>query len=233
MTKADRIAAVIPAFNEEKTVGAVVRAFKACPLIGEIIVVDDGSTDRTEEEAVRAGADAVLKLPENVGKGEALRQGAAATTAGILFFCDADLLGLSPENVAEIAKPVIEGRYVMCTGLRDRGPLLTRLIAHLPLISGERALKRSVIEGVPPRFLQGFRIEIALNYFCRANGLPYGSVPTRGVRNFRKMEKVGFLRGLAGYLEMIRQIAEAMVLVRLEHKKFEIRSTKLEGNSNS
>ena len=233
MTRAEDVAAVVPAFNEEKTVGAVVRALKACPLIGEVVVVSDGSTDRTEEEAVRAGADRLLRLPENVGKGEAMRRGADAVKAGTLFFCDADLLGFSPENAVEILRPVIDGRYDMCTGLRDRGPLLTRVIAHLPLLSGERALRRPVLEGVPPEFLQGFRVEIALNYFCRANGLPYGSVPTRGVRNFRKMEKVGFLRGLAGYLQMIWQIAEAMILVRLAGRKFKARSSKSEESSKS
>lgn len=212
-------AAIVPAYNEERTVGGVVRALKAAKLVGEVIVVSDGSTDRTAEEAEAAGADRVLRLPDNLGKGEALSRGVAATRAGILFFCDADFLGFTAAHADALLRPVIDGRLAMHAGLRDRRPL-TPILAHLPLISGERALRREVFEGVPARFRTGFRIELALNYFCRANGLPYGSKPTVGVRFVRKMQKVGILRGLAGYVRMIGEFADAIVRVRLAKKEF-------------
>ncbi len=211
-------AAIVPAYNEGKTVGVVVRALKACPLIDEVIVVSDGSTDRTAEEAAEAGADQVIRLPVKNGKGEALRRGVAATGAEILFFCDADLLGLTPATIEDILRPVLEGRLAMCAGLRDRGPFLTAIEAHLPLIGGERALRRGVFENVPARFLRGFRVEIALNYSCRINGLPYGGVPSRGVRLVRKMEKVGFWKGLLEYADMFYQGASSMIDVRLHWK---------------
>lgn len=215
-----RVAAIVPAYDEEKTVGRVVRTLKASPVIDEVIVVSDGSKDRTAEEALSAGADRVLRLAENVGKGGAVKAGAEATPAELLFLCDADFLDLAPMHVERIVAPVAEGRLTMCTGLRDRGPFLTRVIAHLPLLSGERALRREVLDGVPERFLKGFRIEMALNWYCRANRLPYGSVPTLGVGQVRKFEKVGLLRGLAGYAVMTWQIAEAMVRVRLAKDEF-------------
>ena len=218
-----RAAAIVPAFNEEKTVAGIVRALKAARGIGEVIVVDDGSSDRTAAEAEAAGADKVLRLPENLGKGGALQNGVRATRAETLFFCDADFLGLTPGHVERLLRPVTEGRLAMCTGLRDRGPVLTRLIAHLPLISGERALRRQVFEGVPSRFLKGFRVEIALNYFCRANRLRYGSVPTLGVVHVRKMQKVGIVRGLIGYVAMMLQIAEAVATVWLAKNEFMMR----------
>jgi len=213
------VAAIVPAFDEEKTVGSVVSVLKAARGIDEVIVVSDGSTDRTAEEAAAAGA-RVIRLRQNVGKGGAVKMGAAATRAKILFLCDADFLRLEPSHVERLIAPVVEGRLMMCTGLRDRGPLLTRLIAHLPLLSGERALRRDILDGVPRRFLQGFRLELALNWYCRANRLPYGSVPTLGVGQIRKIEKVGALRGLAGYAVMIWEIADAMVRVRFAKKEF-------------
>jgi glycosyltransferase involved in cell wall biosynthesis len=214
-----RVAAIVPAFDEEKNVGRVVKTLKASPSVDEVVVVSDGSTDRTAEEAAAAGA-RVIRLRENVGKGGAVKMGAAATRAEILFLCDADLIGLEPAHIERLLAPVVAGRLMMCTGLRDRGPLLTRVIAHLPLLSGERALRRGVIEGVPRRFLQGFRLEMALNWYCRANRQPYGSVPTLGVGQVRKMEKVGALRGLAGYAIMIWEVADAMVRVRFAKKEF-------------
>jgi glycosyltransferase involved in cell wall biosynthesis len=82
--------ALIPAYQAEKTVGAVVRGI--APSVSRIVVVDDGSTDRTAAEAASAGAD-VLRLPENGGKGTALRAGLARALAGEathVAFVDAD-----------------------------------------------------------------------------------------------------------------------------------------------
>lgn len=214
-----RAAAIVPAYDEEGTVASVVRVLKASRGVDEVIVVSDGSTDRTAEAAEAAGA-RVLRLPENVGKGGAVKRGAALTEAPVLVLCDADFLGLTSAHVEGLLEPVLAGRLAMCTGLRDRGPLLTRVIAHLPLLSGERALARDVLEGVPERFLRRFRLEIALNWYCRANRLPYGSVPTLGVGQVRKIAKRGLLRGLLGYAAMIWEIAEAMVTVRLAKREF-------------
>lgn len=215
-----RVAALVPAYDEENTVGRVVRTLKASSGIDEVIVVDDGSSDRTAEESEAAGADRVIRLTKNVGKGGAVKAGAEVSGADILFLCDADFLGLTPAHVERILKPVIGGKMAMCTGLRDRGPILTRVIAHLPLLSGERALRREVLDGIPKRFLRGFRIEIALNWYCRVNRLSYGSVPTMGVNQVRKIGKVGLIQGLFGYAVMIWQIAEAMISVRLEENEF-------------
>ncbi len=214
------VAAIVPAFNEEKTVATVVRALKATASITEVIVVSDGSTDHTVEEAEHAGADRVIRLETNVGKGDALWRGVEATQARTLFFCDADFIGLAPQHVERLLAPVLEGKLMMCTGLRDRGSLLTPMIAHLPLLSGERALKREVIEAVPHRFLKGFRVEMALNYSCRVHSWPYGAIPTLGVRQVRKMQKIGFLRGLWAYVVMVWEIAEALVQVRLAKHEF-------------
>jgi len=218
--EAARAAAVVPAFNEEKTIAGIVRTLKAVRGIDEVIVVDDGSEDGTAAAAAAAGADQVLRLPENLGKGGALARGVRATSAGILFFCDADFLGLMPAHVERLLRPVREGRKAMEAGERDRGPLLAPLLARLPHISGERALRREVFEGVPPRFLARFRVEIALEYYCEVNRLAYGAVPTVGIAHVRKMQKVGFVRGLAAYAAMIWQIADAFVRVRLAKKEF-------------
>jgi len=218
--EAARTAAIVPAYNEEKTIGGIVRALKGARGVDEVIVVDDGSGDRTADEARAAGADQVLRLAENIGKGGALRRGVSATSAGLLFFCDADFIGLTLAHVERLLLPVREGRLAMCVGERDRGPALAWLIARLPHISGERALRREVFEGVPARFLRRFRVEIALEYSCKVNRLACGGIPTIGITHVRKMQKIGFFRGLAAYAAMIWQIAEAFVLVRLAKKEF-------------
>ena len=82
--------ALVPAFQAAATVGDVVRGIRES--VPRVLVVDDGSTDDTAGEAARAGAE-VLRLPENSGKGSAVRAGLARaleTDATHVAFLDAD-----------------------------------------------------------------------------------------------------------------------------------------------
>lgn len=208
------VAAIVPAYNEEKTVADVVSALRASPLISEIIVISDGSTDKTAERARAAGATLVHELPIRAGKGKAVQHGVAHTDAPVLFFCDADLIGLTTQHIRTILDPVLYGEKGMCVGLRDRGRWMMRIQPRLPLIGGERALQRSIFERIPDKYLQGFMLEAALNYACKRRGIAYGGVPLWGLHIRRKMQKVGFQRGLVEYLKMFRQIIWAYLAVR-------------------
>ncbi len=210
-----KISAVIPVYNEEHTVGGVVRAIKSSPLISEIIVVSDGSTDQTAERAREAGADKVYELPVNHGKGYAIVYGVEHASAPILLFADADLLGMTSRHVEALLSPIIDGTLAMCCGIRDRGKFFTNLSAHLLWITGERALKREIIEKIPPRYLQKFMLEPSLNYYCRIKKLPYGCVILHGLKIRRKLQKVGILLSLGQYRMMWYQIIKAMILMRV------------------
>ena len=74
-----KTAALIPALNEARTIAAVVEGVR--PFVNTVIVVDDGSTDRTGDMARAAGAD-VVTHPGNRGKGEAVRTGLLRVFAG-------------------------------------------------------------------------------------------------------------------------------------------------------
>jgi glycosyltransferase involved in cell wall biosynthesis len=214
------VAAIIPAYNEEQTVGKVVTALKQSGIFDEIVVVSDGSTDRTAEVAREAGATAVYQLPIRSGKGKAMQHGVAHTDAPIISFFDADLLTLTPEHARALVTPVAEGKRAMNTGLRDRGGLLMWLEGHLPLIGGERAMQREVFEAIPDRYIQGFMVESALNYFCRANHMAYGGTPLPKLTMRRKYDKVGWGKAIGQYAHMYWQVALAMVLVRVHGREF-------------
>ena len=215
----DGVAAIIPAYNEAPTIAEVVRTVVSSGLCQDVIVVSDGSTDATAATARAAGATAVYELPVKGGKGSAMLYGVARTDASILFFLDADLHGLTHEHLRAILLPVQRGTRAMNVGLRDRGSLPTTLAAHLPLIGGERALRREVLMRVPQQFLRGYMIEVALNFSCTKQKLPYGSVPCAGLRIRRKMEKVGFWQGLVEYVAMYAQVFAAMVAVRVAARR--------------
>lgn len=113
-----RVAVVLPALDEQATVGAIVAAVRPLgtgphPLVDDLVVVDSGSTDRTVELAGAAGARVVLRtdvLPELEpvpGKGEALWRGLAATTADIVCYLDSDLVDFDPDFVPALLGPLL------------------------------------------------------------------------------------------------------------------------------
>ena len=77
-----RTSAIIAAYNEEATIGDVCRALTSSPLIDEVIVVSDGSTDRTVEIARSFDGVRIVALRENQGKGSAMRVGAPQRSLG-------------------------------------------------------------------------------------------------------------------------------------------------------
>ncbi|WP_431043695.1 glucosyl-3-phosphoglycerate synthase [Streptomyces sp. P1-3] len=113
------VSVVLPALNEEATVGAIVRVIRselmseAVPLVDELIVVDSGSTDRTSQVAAAAGArvihrDAILpRIPALPGKGEVLWRALFATEGDIVCFVDADLKDFSADFVSGIVGPLL------------------------------------------------------------------------------------------------------------------------------
>lgn len=214
-----KVTAIVPAYNESQTIHSIVQVLKQSEHIGEVIVVSDGSTDDTNVKAKAAGADKVFQLPLKSGKGAAMQHGVAHADGEVIAFFDADLKGLTTDHIERIILPVLKGARVMNVGLRDRGPLATAMMYHLPLIGGERAMQRHVFESIPDQFLQGFMIESALNYFCRSRDYTYGGVKLPGLKIVHKYEKVGWAKGIKEYISMGWEIIKAMVKVRVAYKR--------------
>ncbi|HEY2764986.1 MAG TPA: glucosyl-3-phosphoglycerate synthase [Pseudonocardiaceae bacterium] len=115
--KGRTVSVVLPALNEEATVGAVVGELR--PLVGtlvdEVVVMDSGSTDRTAVVAKEAGARVVHRtdvLPELEpwpGKGEVLWRSLAATSGDLLVFIDSDLVDFDSGFVPALLGPLLLG----------------------------------------------------------------------------------------------------------------------------
>lgn len=187
------VAAVVPARDEADTVGEVVAGLGVlvdAGLLTEVVVVDGASSDTTVATATGAGARVVAQevaprgLPPGGGKGDALWQGVAATSADVVAFVDADIRGFEPDFIVPLLGPLLVDPDVHLTKAAYDRPLATAGTAHgggrvtellaRPLLtllwpeltflaqplSGEYAGRRALLESVP--FVQGYGVELGL-----------------------------------------------------------------------
>lgn len=221
--KKERVAAIVPAYNEEKTITNVLKTLKLVKEIDEIIVVNDGSSDKTAEIS-KALEVKVLENLKREGKGKAMKKGIEETTAPIVIFFDADLVGLTPEHVKSLLFPIFKKEAEMVVGIRSRvgeTPLFLLKIDPLLAFGGERALKREIFENLPERFSKGFEIETALNFYCQINKIPVKYVKLKGLKMVVKEKKYGLIKGFWERIKMEFQILKLRILLPFHKKDFQ------------
>lgn len=205
-----KIATVIPAFNEEQTVGGVVRVVRSVPELDEVIVVCDGCTDSTAEVAQQEGATVVV-LQENRGKGAAMLVGVAQTSAEVIIFIDADLIGLRPKHLRTLAQPVLSGTADMTVGIFANGRLATDLAQLVaPYLSGQRGLRKALISQIDNMEVARYGIEVALTNYARRNGWRVQNVELADLTHIMKEEKLGLVKGFGARMKMYWEIAKCL-----------------------
>ncbi len=192
-----RVSVVLPARDEVATVGAIVAALHRelvteVPLVDELVVMDSGSVDATAAAAAAAGArvvpqsEALPRLGDVPGKGEALWKSLLVTSGDVIAFIDADLRAFDAQFAVGLLGPLLSDptvQYVkalydrpLATGttvLPAGGGRVTELVArpllnlHWPALAGvvqplagEYAGRRRLLEQLP--FVSGYGVEIAM-----------------------------------------------------------------------
>ena len=207
------VASIIPAYNEEKTIGNVLIALQESAVVDRIIVVSDGSDDLTVNVVMQFENVEVIELLENRGKGGAVKVGLEHCEADIILILDADLLGLTNQHIEDLLKPVLEGKASMSVGIFEKGRVATDIAQKMaPFLSGQRALKRDLLENISDLDLSRFGIEVALHQYAEENKIAVEAVQLPDLSHVMKEEKLGISKGLVArckmYWEIIRYVAK-------------------------
>ena len=202
------ISCVVCAYNEEHRITHILDAIVGHPLLSEIIVVNDGSTDATLSLLRGYPSVRTISYGANRGKTYAMSQGVAAATGAHIMLLDADLTGVSSRDIDALAAPVVSGRADVSISLR-RNSLWVYRVLGLDFVSGERVLPAALLEEAAEALgrLPRWGAEAYLNEAVVRRRLRIAVVDWPSVFNIRKHQKVGLVRGA---LEEMRMSADAM-----------------------
>ena len=175
------VSIVIPAYNEEATVAQVVSVARKLDYVDEVIVVDDGSTDRTVEEAEGAGATVISHIT-NEGKGSAIKTGFKNSHGDIVAFIDADISNFTSSKIDKIIRPILEDKtdITKTKFARESGrvteltakPLLSFFFPEINYeqpLSGQFAGKRSALNKI--KFEKDYGVDVGIVLDADVHGI--------------------------------------------------------------
>ena len=221
------VSIVIPAYNEAKNIATVLLALHDIEPVAAIIVVDDGSQDRTAD-VVRRFMDTeprlrLIRQCPNQGKGAAMVAGAKQAPTDVVLFLDADLVGMTSGHVRALVLPILAGQADMSMALFRQGRVITDL-SHIvtPGVSGQRCLRWSQFQDAPGLREAGYGAEMVIQQHARARDMKIERVIWQGVTHVTKEEKlglgIGFFARLHSDVQIVRWFVRAL-WARWSHSK--------------
>lgn len=200
--RTDSFLVIVPAFNEEKNIGRVLKPLREENL--PVLVVDDGSTDRT---AWVASDERVLLIvfPRNRGKSAAVKEALRFNVDKVVLL-DADLTGLTRNHALQIKQWI---STYNCARIILKGGRAATTWSHIisPVLAGQRILPMAVLRKFyESSSVTGFQLEVALEDFLKKEGIKQEELVLEGVGQIMKEEKRGFWPGLKARLKMYLDI---------------------------
>jgi glycosyltransferase involved in cell wall biosynthesis len=205
LKKQKSVSAIIPIFNEEKTIAKIVKNLLKNNFIDEVICVNDGSTDKSLAILKKfKNKIQLINLKKNHGKGFALTVGIKKAKSEIITFIDADLTTLSDNHIKTLLKPILEGKTRAVLGYPTRGRYLSSVFSNL---TGERAYyKKDLIPHLGKMAKTRFGVEIFLNDLFDKEKTK--KVPLKQLVGLYKYEKRNSTNAFKEYLGEAVEIAQ-------------------------
>jgi dolichol-phosphate mannosyltransferase len=192
---APEVTVLVPALNEERTIREVIDRLLALPLGVQIVVVDDGSTDRTPEILARFGDRIeVIRNDRPGGKGSAIRQALPLARGEVTIIQDADL-EYAPEEIPRLVQPILDGKTNVSYGTRfskgfPKGMALPNKLVNILLALAVRVLFFKKITDEATCY-KAFRTDVLrrMNLQCRRFEF-CPEVTAKAIRMGEKIEEV-------------------------------------------
>jgi len=217
------ISIIVPVYNEESSIGTVLfRLSKVCRRLpsSEIIVVDDGSTDRTSEKVAPFNPVRLIRHEKNRGKGAAISTGLKNSKGDIIVIQDADM-EYPPEDIPRLLEPILAGRAEVVFGSRFKGECLGMSFSHFvgnkilsfatsllygvfvsDVMTGHKAFTRRAIESCK-LIERGFAVETEIASKSLKNGCRFTEVPIRYSYRRRDASKICYLDGFKALWKLV------------------------------
>lgn len=214
-----RISVVIPCYNEAQTIGNLVKKIRSLSTDFEILAVDDGSSDNTAEEAVRAGA-TVYRHPYNIGNGAAIKTGIRKAAGDVLVFIDADgqhkpedilrLLENLPQYDMVVGARSLQGQASLMRGLGNKlYNLLASYVTKIrvqDLTSGFRAIKADIAKSFIYLLPNTYSYPTTITLGILRSGLTVKYIPIEVRRRERGASNINIVRDGVRFFMIITRI---------------------------
>lgn len=224
MSPGIKVSIIVPAYNEEDTIEAVLsRLLNVCRNLpsSEIIVIDDGSTDGTAERVERFSSVRLVRQ-KNQGKGAALRTGLRVSTGDIIVIQDADM-EYYPEDIPRLIEPILKEKADAVYGSRFKGnmdgmsfshyignrliSLSTKLlfgVSVTDVMTGHKAFRRKIFNPTPIKE-NGFTVEIEITAWILKNHWRLIEIPIAYSYRKHGVAKINYADGLRCLLKAVRE----------------------------
>ncbi len=210
-----RISAIMCAYNEESTIKEVVLSLSETRIFDEIIVVNDGSTDKTKQviaECKKSFNFLDIHLPKNMGKGFAMATGIENSTGDIIVFLDADLSNLTEEHLAQLITPVLNNEADMVLG-QPTNTAIQSNINPFKFFAGQRALLKFDILPILDKMKESrFGVETLINIYYKSKSKKIILVDLVGLIHPIKYQKTTFLKATKQFLFEAKEIISTLII---------------------
>ena len=223
MASGIRVSIIVPAYNEENSIEAVLRRLlrvsKNLPS-SEIIVVNDGSTDGTAMRVARFNPVRLIRHEKNRGKGAAISTGLKNSRGDIIVIQDADM-EYPPEDIPRLLEPILAGRADVVFGSRFKGECLGMSFSHFvgnkilclatgllygvfvsDVMTGHKAFSRRAIESCELSE-RGFAVETEIASKALKNSCRFVEVPIKYSYRRHDASKIGYLDGFKALWKLV------------------------------
>jgi glycosyltransferase involved in cell wall biosynthesis len=200
-----KISCIIPAYNEEKGIGGVLAI--VAPLVGkelfEVIVIDDGSRDKTKEIVKTFPQIKLIEHEINKGKSRSVADGIRRSEGDYIFMLDADLKFLNEKNVVDLISPIENEVAQVCLGfIKNSWPLFP--FKQIDYLCGVRMLpKDNLMKKIDKmELLKSYGLEIFINRMIIRDKLSLKIVHWPNVENVFSQQKVGWQEGMKNVIKI-------------------------------